>query len=32
MAISKFNEDLDIIQKLDTYPNDTDGLSADELK
>ena len=32
MAISRFNEDLDIIQKLDTYPNDTDGLSADELK
>lgn len=32
MAISKFSEDLDIIQKLDTYPNDTDGLSADELK
>lgn len=32
MAISKFNDDLDIIQKLDTYPNDTDGLSADELK
>lgn len=32
MAISKFNEDLDIIQKLDTYPNDTDGLSAEELK
>lgn len=32
MAISKVNEDLDIIQKLDTYPNDTDGLSAEELK
>lgn len=32
MAIDFFNEDMDIIQKLDDQPNDVGGLSADELK
>ena len=32
MALTAFNEDMDIISKLSTYPNDTDGLTPEELK
>ena len=32
MALTTFNEDMEIISKLSTYPNDTDGLTPDELK
>lgn len=32
MAIPTLDQDLNIIQKLDDYPNDVDGMSADELK
>lgn len=32
MALPKFTHDMEIIRKLDDYPNDTDGLTADELK
>ena len=32
MALTTFNEDMEIISKLSTYPNDTDGLTPEELK
>ena len=32
MAIENFNEDVEVIQKLDTLPNQEGGLSAEELK
>ena len=32
MALTAFNEDMEIISKLSTYPNDTDGLTPEELK
>lgn len=32
MALPNFTHDMEIIRKLDDYPNDTDGLTADELK
>ena len=32
MALTAFNEDMDIISKLSTYPNDTDGLTPEEFK
>lgn len=32
MALTKMNDDLDIIQKLDDEPNDVGGMSAEELK
>ncbi len=32
MALTRFNEDVEIIQKLSDLPNDDDGLSSDELK
>lgn len=32
MRIDQFEKDVDVIQKLTDYPNDTDGLSPDELK
>ena len=31
MALTTFNEDMEIISKLSTYPNDTDGLTPEEL-
>ena len=31
MALTTFNEDMDIISKLSTYPNDTDGLTPEAL-
>ena len=32
MALTKFNEDMEIISKQSTYPNDADGMTAEELK
>lgn len=32
MALTRFTDDIEIIQKLSDLPNDDDGLSADELK
>lgn len=32
MALTKFTEDVEVIQKLSGLPNDDDGLTADELK
>ena len=32
MALTAFNEDMEIISKLSTYPNDTDGMTTEELK
>ena len=32
MKIPEFSEDLDVIQKLSTFPNAEDGLTAEELK
>lgn len=32
MALTTFNEDMEIISKQSTYPNDADGMTADELK
>lgn len=32
MALTKFEDDLNVIQKLDDEPNDVGGLSAEELK
>lgn len=32
MALTAFNEDMEIISKLSTYPNDADGMTTEELK
>ena len=32
MALTPFNEDMDIISKQSTYPNDADGMTPEELK
>lgn len=32
MNVAEFNKDVEVIQKLGTYPNEGDGLSADDLK
>ena len=32
MAFTAFNEDMEIISKQSTYPNDADGMTAEELK
>lgn len=32
MALTKLNDDLNVVQGLDNEPNDVGGLSADELK
>ena len=32
MALTTFNEDMEIISKLSTYPNDADGMTPEELK
>lgn len=32
MALTKFNEDMEIISKQSTYPNDADGMTPEELK
>lgn len=32
MALTAFNEDMEIISKQSTYPNDADGMTAEELK
>lgn len=32
MALTKFNEDMEIISKQSTYPNDVDGMTPEELK
>ena len=32
MALTAFNEDMEIISKLSDLPNDTDGLTSAELK
>ena len=32
MALTAFNEDMDIISKLSTYPNDADGMTPEEMK
>ena len=32
MALTTFNEDMEIISKQSTYPNDADGMTAEELK
>lgn len=32
MALTPFNEDMDIISRQSTYPNDADGMTPEELK
>lgn len=32
MALTAFNEDMDIISRQSTYPNDADGMTPEELK
>ena len=32
MALTTFNEDMEIISRQSTYPNDADGMTAEELK
>ena len=32
MAFTAFNEDMEIISKQSTYPNDADGMTPEELK